>query len=650
MTLSGILSRRRFGRNPAGHVAISSSPRDLPKAADPPEKEECDPVMSANGSLEEEDDNTTSFTEQFNRMDQEKQEQQQQPHYYELDEEHCQDQEVQYYEEGHPQNPVSLYPNDTMQSEYSLEAKPTKATLAETFSGEGEYDFQPSHTFSTEEHHNLHTTTQNENYINLADDTGHYRNIGGGTFDTYEDDDRNDEDCRDDYLSNEADNLVASTYSSGAEFMDLRQEAAAVPRLHHRSTVNMHQDDFEKYAESYGLEEEKLIMQETEQEEEGEGIMLQFVDSEDGQAFSFRTSRPEGYGDVIEMPYITEENGGETTPRTDEGLHQDPSSEATSMGYDSKTLNTNEETLHTDLEGVNYIPTMNEHDVVHDPAYQLDSTEGESYDDDEERLAGGFEDIYDSTNNNNNAAGVSIPQTSSYQYEEDGYIRYSEDDHHHHHCGGAAHDELCPQDTYQDSNTEFTKEDATQAGLETQDGDHTEAHMSQIMDSYLSDRSSDSWDEGSYASRSRAVSRLDSFDGTEFTEDTSRDNGLFVHILKNFRDNVQDYRDGNDLDSIDEEDDDGESHYQEDGPSVKKKRTSLSRTSRKSGSRDIGTVLGRIGDIGIDLLNETIEKAEKAEGRSRNRRRSRGRRGGDPAERIMDSFRDIFSCGAPRHY
>ncbi|KAL3903965.1 MAG: hypothetical protein SGILL_010247, partial [Bacillariaceae sp.] len=532
----------------------------------------------------------------------------------------------------------------------ALEAKPTKATIGETFSGDHEFDYDcnqpPGHTFSTEEHHNLHSN----NFINLAEEQQYQQQQyhgHGGTFDTYDDHDRiADEDCRDDYLSNEDNNLaVSSTYSSDAEFINIAQEAAAIPSRHYRSSVvNMQQDDFESYAESYGLEEEKLQHADGGDED---GTMLRFIDSEDGQAFSFRTPNPQGYGDVKAMPYITEEHGdGDHTPRTYEDLHQNPSLEATSVGYDSKTLNTNCETLHTDLEGVNYIPTMNEHDVVHDPAYQLDG-EGESYDDDEARLAGGFEDIYDNTQNN--AAGVSIPQTSSYQYEEDGYIRYNEDDHHPHHQG-QHHDELRQQNTFQDTITEFTKDEATHARLETRDDEVHDAHSSQLMDSYLSDRSSESWDEGSYTSKSRGVSRMDSFgDRTEFTEDTRRDNGVIVHMLKNFRDNVQDYRDGNDLDSINEEDeDDSESRYHE-RASDKKKRSGR-RGSRRNPRRDIGEVLGQLGDIGIDLLNETIDKAERVEKGSKNRRRSRGRRSEDPAEKLINSFRDMFSCGAPRHY
>jgi hypothetical protein len=552
------------------------------------------------------DDNETCFTEEFIQMDRQQQYEDEQQYY---------EQQYEYRnpEYGNEHNPILLQPNETMGSYDELEAKPTKATLAETFSsgGDGEYHYGAGHTFSTEEHANR----GDEDFLNLAEETEEYRHRGGGTFDTYE----NEDDGRDDYLSNE-DDLAASTYSEGAEFIDLAQEAAQIPSRHYRSTVNMNQDDFESYAERYGLEEEQLY--------DEDGTILRFVDSEDGQAFSFRTKRPDGYGDVTAMPYITEE--GEN-----EGLQPNPSLEATSMGYDSKTLNTNLETLHTDLEGVNYIPTMNEHDVLHDPAYQLDG-EGESYDDDEARIAGGFEDIYDNTN----AAGISIPQNSSYQYEEDGFIRYNDDDHNH------PDDDLRKQDTFQetvgDTITEFTKEDDnTRADGQT-------VLLSQLMDSYLSDRSTESWDEGSYASRSRAVSRLDSFDGTEFTEDTRRGDGLLLNILKDFRDNVKDYRDGVSFDEHDD-DDDAESQYHENGDGEKRRKSKSRRRSsrRKSGKSDLNKVLGELGTIGMNLVSETFEKAQ---GTSSDKRRRRSRRGDDPAGRLIESFRDIFSCGAPRNY
>ena len=163
------------------------------------------------------------------------------------------------------------------------------------------------------------------------------------------------------------------------------------------------------------------------------------------------------------------------------------------------------------------------------------------------------------------------------------------------------------------------------------------------MDSYLSDRSTESWDEGSYASRSRAVSRLDSFDGTEFTEDTRRGNGLLVNILKDFRDNVKDYRDGV---SFDEQDDDAESRFHTTDEGEKRRKSKSRRRSRKSGkSSELKKVLGELGTIGMDLVSETLEKANGDK-----RRRRSSRRSDDPTERLMDSFRDIFSCGAPRHY
>jgi hypothetical protein len=499
---------------------------------------------------------------------------------------------------------------------YSIDAKPTKTTFAETFSsGDDEYGHEGGPQFHGD--HVTHTFSAGE------DD---YREELNGTFESVEDE-------RDQYLSGRHDE--DSIYSSAGEFINLAQEAAQIPSRHYRSATTLMEHEFENYAETYGLEEHK---EEEEVEQEYDGTVLHFVDSEDGQAFSFRTRRSDHRLAAI----LTHEQNSARPYRTDDGAD-----EATSIGYDtcSKTLNTNSETLRTDLEGVNYIPTGNKHDVVHDPAYRVHRDyhraielhgEGESYDDDEERIGAMY------SHHRRNAAGVPIPQNGSYLYEDDGFIHYNNNDDNHHGYDDYDDIDLQKQDTfqetvttYQDTITEYTKD--TRA-IEMHDGERTEV-LSQLMDSYLSDRSSSSsWDEGSYASASRTVSRLDSFDGTEYTEDGNRGGGILMGILNSFRDmKMGDRRPYSDDEDEDEDARDSNS---------KKTKKSRRRSRRKSENRsNIGSVLGQIGAMGMDLLNDSSEQNHKGSKRSRRRRRR-----DDHGGQIIDSFRDIFSCGNPGRY
>lgn len=595
-------------------------------AADPP----------THGTIRMDDDNETFITEQF----------------------------INKNNKNHDNNsePELLDPIETMES-YPIEAKPTRTTFAETFSSgddgdfvdddndndnhyphqddqrhdDDEYVMGVNHTFSSEDAYPHGVPNLGASFINLAEEAAH----GPSYSEDVDVDDDNDNNGRDDYLSNRLG--TDSTYSSGEDFINLAQEAAAIPSRHFRTTTGMKEDEFESYAQMYGLEEEE---EEEQVMEEEDGAVLQFVDSEDGQAFSFRT-RTDHARLAATMTY---ENSSRHYRTMDIGLQQNVSLEATSMGYEtcSKTLNTNLETLHTDLEGVNYIPTLNEHDVVHDSAYHHgqielhgadgDVADGESYDDDDEQRIGGGGGGYGY--DNTGGVGVPLVPSDSYTYEEDGFIR-----HPHHDPHGGLHKNNTFQETvttFQDDTiTEFTRD--TKAA-ETHDGERTEV-LSQLMDSYLSDHSSaTSWDEGSYASGSRAVSRLDSFDGTDFTEDTGRGNGTLMDILKNFRDmNVRDRRD--DI-SYSDDDEDGRSDIEEDGDGQRKRRSSRRRSRRRSSKRDLASVLGQIGAVGMDLLNETIEQTQQGSRSSSRRRRRRG----DQAGKIIDSFRDIFSCGAPSGY
>jgi hypothetical protein len=234
-------------------------------------------------------------------------------------------------------------------------------------------------------------------------------------------------------------------------------------------------------------------------------------------------------------------------------------------------------------------------------------------------------------------------------YEDDGYIHYQDGEEEYY-----EDDTRFEQDTNLDTVTEFTK-DLTSHAAETRDGDHTEV-ISQLMDSYLSDRSSNSsWDEGSFASPTRNRSRIDSYDGTEYTDDeesVSRRKGgtrTFMDIINSFRDmNTRD-------DSYDEDDDDRDDadEFEDEHEGRKKKKKSRRRSRRQSKKGDLETILGNIGTTATELLNETIDQMNKGSKKSSRRRsgnRGRRRRQDDQAEHIMDSISSIFSCGAPKHY
>jgi hypothetical protein len=615
----------RIQRCPAGHVSSSSSPTaEKVNAVDPP--------VHGTKVRDHYNDKDKPLTEQF----------------------------------VNSTNAQQLRPTETLES-YSLENKSTRVTLVETFSSSGEdgdygYDdnyFRADHRqphpegepyvtdvhrkFSSDDEYQYGVPNLGTSFINLVDEAAdvHYHDSS-----SYDDD--NDDNGRDDYLTNRLG--TDSTYSSGEDFINLAQEAAQIPSRHFRTTTALREEEFESYAQMYGLEgddeddegeEYEDDDEEHVREQEGDGPVLQFVDSEDGQAFSFRTRTDHARLATT----LTYENNTSHHYRTigEDDLQHNASLESTSVGYEtcSRTLNTNLETLHTNLEGVNYIPTHNDHEVVHDPAYHnvvnhgaielhgpaTDDAEGESYEDDEERIGG--------------AVGVHIAPNASYMYEEDGYVRHS------HHGDG-----LQRNNTFQETVTTYHEDTMRDfprdtKATEVHDGEYTEI-LSQLMDSYLSDRSSTtSWDEGSYASASRTISRLDSFDGTEFTEDTRRGDGPWMDMMKKFRDmNVRDRREMTDSDDDDDEVEILSDIEEEGGVETRRTNTKRRRSRRRSSTIDLTSVLSQIGAVGMGLLNDTIEHSQQGS-RTSPRRRRRDR---DQAGKIIDSLRDIFSCGAPSRY
>ncbi|VEU35617.1 unnamed protein product [Pseudo-nitzschia multistriata] len=169
----------------------------------------------------------------------------------------------------------------------------------------------------------------------------------------------------------------------------------------------------------------------------------------------------------------------------------------------------------------------------------------------------------------------------------------------------------------------------------------------QLEDPYFSDGNS-SWEEGSFATgASRTLSRVDTacddddddvrndddartfdgtFDGTEYYSDDDsyaekQVDRPFVRILKKFRDmNVVDEQ--SDYESGDEGD---EEDYED--------------SKKRSRRRKPKSAFDRLGAIGMNILNETIDYAERQD-------RAPKLEGGT----IINSFADLFSCGAPSGY
>jgi hypothetical protein len=386
---------------------------------------------------------------------------------------------------------------------------------------------------------------------------------------------------------------------------------------------------------------------------------LEYVDTEE-QAFSFGTrSREEEYEGEDQITYAGQSyelSMSHHLRRSSayDGVDRQVSLEATSVGYEttaecSKTLNTNLETLHTDLEGVHYIPTMNEHGmIVQDPAFHARlqgygdhgfGAEGESYED---------EATYDGP-----------PQGGPYLYEDDGTRFTGHDDHNYTFEDETYTEHFREQETYQDTFTEHTRET------------HATSYegypkvISQLVNSYLSDdrSSAASWEEGSFAGASRAISRIDSvedgssddgsFEGSESCSDDdershTEHNSTLFGLLKS---KLQHLKDRSHL-SDDEDDGDTEIEYLPDAtPSNKsaeakraKKRNSIDKRRRRRSKKESESLIGRLGELGMDLLNDTM--TPKTSTKSPRRRKDDE----DQTTRIVNSLRDIFSCGAPRRY
>eukprot|EP00934_Nitzschia_sp_Nitz4_P001683 Nitzschia sp. Nitz4//scaffold115_size69933//29700//31268//NITZ4_006001-RA/size69933-processed-gene-0.66-mRNA-1//-1//CDS//3329533496//1683//frame0 len=67
-------------------------------------------------------------------------------------------------------------------------------------------------------------------------------------------------------------------------------------------------------------------------------------------------------------------------------------------------------------------------------------------------------------------------------------------------------------------------------------------------------------------------------------------------------------------------------------------------------SRNIDNLFNKVSALGQELLGDEEEERPRSSRKSKNKKKSLRRRDRDPATKIVDSLRDIFSCGHPRHY
>ena len=479
---------------------------------------------------------------------------------------------------------------------YSLEAKDTHGTALETFSSGEE-----NTTYSDEIRND-----RNENYSQYD-----RRQVEDG------------EEFLD--LAYEA---SRQEKDSGHNFIDLVQESSATKRN------NVHDSNYRDHEETY----EQLQT-------------IQFVDSEDGKVFNITQENQNG-GILQNVRSLDDSN----TLENDEC---------------SKTLNTNTETLRT-------MPSLNDDDVE-----QMDFSSrfrnlhvqiGEKGEDFEEREleevvsqeTGDFDEqtplpesdsrLYD-CDDGEMYIPVGAPDDQQGSNRSDRCVQNEEDgnffeqlrnvqsrqvnDYQHLEPMGIVEEEVQPENWQ--SLTE-------QVHFENQQNSYIQREKEtpfspQLEDPYLSDGNS-SWEEGSFATgASRTVSRVDTandddetydgtYDGTEYySEDETyaerKGDRPFVRMLKKLRKMNED-----DEQSYSESSDEEKNEDYED----KKKRSKRRHKRRQKKSSVSSTIFSSIRQIGTDILDETIDYAEKQDRESR-------RNGGNASDSVLNSFTELFSCG-----
>jgi hypothetical protein len=423
-----------------------------------------------------------------------------------------------------------------------------------------------------------------------------------------------------------------SRFEDGAEFIDLSYEASRQEKF-----VNLVQDP-PATTGSYEQEHDDTAPENFAQPE-----TIEFVDSEDGKVFN-----------------ITQESTNKETIGHG-GFLQNVRSldDSNTLGIDecSKTLNTNNETLQS-------LPSLNDDDVANmryshgvDNLHVNVGDEGETFEERDPEVTTAYENgnydedaqeesqLYDCDDGEMYYAQdgqqremYSTEDVQVHGYEEDGnFFEQLRDVQSRHHVseyqsypGPMEGDEEIQPEHWRSVTQQMQYENAQISHLNRPVSPHLE-------DPYLSDANS-SWEEGSFGTgASRTKSRVDddddaeSYDGSDYSSDdgayTRRQSDRpIVKLLKKFRDDLN----VNDEQSRGESSDEEEKIDRDDRKM--RSRRKQKRRIKKTGSDKF---FESIREIGTDILEETIDFAE-----SKDR----------PGSMIMDSFADLFSCGAQSEY
>mmetsp|Transcript_10852 Transcript_10852/g.22987 ORF Transcript_10852/g.22987 Transcript_10852/m.22987 type:complete len:564 (+) Transcript_10852:64-1755(+) len=505
---------------------------------------------------------------------------------------------------------------DCAGSVYSIEAKDTRATAVETFSSTEE-----NTAYSDE---NEHTTfTEHERNVNFMEDDRNELQGGGEFLD----------------LAYEAHRHENNAFSGG-DFIDLLQESAQNRGIEVDGSNYSSSDD-----EEADVAPKKFAQPKT----------IEFVDSEDGKVFAITQDvtekDPLSHGDLLQNVRSLDNTNDTENDGCSHTLNTNIESLLTSNGHGiNRVLNRND----NDAGGTNFSNRFNNLHVKIGQGGKLEEfdkvSEAIAYEDDEyaeESIPQGDSELYDCDDGQmyvpfatpqDQKANYLADGTQAYGYEED--VNFFEQ-----------------LRTVQSRNTNGFQTGPEEMINEQVQPENWRSVTNQIHfedvqnvplspkleDPYVSDSNS-SWEEGSFATgASRNVSRVDtaykndddddagSYDGTvdgsEYSsddnthEDRSNDRP-FVRMLKTFRDmNVDDERS---LSSDDEDD------YE-----YNKKRSKKKKKRRSESKKPPPTFFERLGDLGVDILNDTIEHAERQDRSPRPRNQSS----------ILDSFTDLFACG-----
>jgi len=468
---------------------------------------------------------------------------------------------------------IRLEPTGSAHSNYSINAKPTHATLAETFS-------DPHHSYD---------------FVDARDDQGS-RKAGGDPYANTNGLEYADSEDTDGYQRE----------GSTLEFVDSEEEGYAP------NAVLRNEADGQYYKNTNGLE---------------------YADSESQNGYEYADGNETAFGtDNDTMGYTVNDDGyyEENTAYQDEheysneyhdeledstgAMHNRHDGvfsthlEETSLGYETcetKTLNTN-------LEGMNY---------VHDEPLAQDNpfeSQGYYYGDGEQ------------------------------YYEPDEYQDPSPS-HHHSQARQSVGTAISKRATSRAINDEYSTGSNAESGP---------------MESYDSDDSGSSWDDGSACSASRDVSLLDSADSQDLGEETFDDD---ASSFDDSRDGRRRRRPATMLQLLNQMKncalkgatasyEEGDFEFLPDVALVSTNVSSKSSMTEDSGKRnrrrrqprgndDTDSLFGRMSALGEEFIGKNGDIGHRRQGNSRRNRQSRNQ-----TTRIIASIRDIFSCGGPSNY